>query len=60
MVEAAHIHSFAEAGDDGPRNSSARTPDMHWAMDRQLIAPGPDRRRYPKREALAWRLGQLQ
>lgn len=42
MVEAAHIHPFAEAGDDDPRNGLALTPDMHWAMDRFLIAPGPD------------------
>ena len=42
MVEAAHIHPFSEAGDDDPRNGLALTPDMHWAMDRHLIAPGPD------------------
>ncbi len=42
MVEAAHIHPFAEAGDDDPRNGLALSPDMHWAMDRNLIAPGPD------------------
>jgi putative restriction endonuclease len=91
MVEAAHIHPFAEAGDDDPRNGIALTPDMHWAMDRHLIAPGPDLRwhvsarldrripdferlcslegrelllpteprLYPKREALAWRVGRL-
>jgi len=44
MVEAAHIHPFSEAGDDDPRNGIALTPDMHWAMDRNLIAPGPDLR----------------
>ena len=33
---------------------------MHWAMDRHLIAPGPEPRLYPKREALAWRVGRLQ
>jgi putative restriction endonuclease len=43
MVEAAHIHPFSEAGDDDPRNGLALTPNMHWAMDRNLIAPGPDR-----------------
>ena len=43
MVEAAHIHPFAAAGDDDPRNGLALTPDMHWAMDHNLIAPGPDR-----------------
>jgi putative restriction endonuclease len=42
MVEAAHIHPFSAAGDDDPRNGLALTPDMHWAMDRHLIAPGPD------------------
>jgi putative restriction endonuclease len=46
MVEAAHIHPFCEAGDDDPRNGIALTPDMHWAMDRNLIAPGPDYRWY--------------
>jgi putative restriction endonuclease len=91
MVQAAHIHPFSEAGDDDPRNGLALTPDMHWAMDANLIAPGPDyrwhvstvvddripdfsglvqlrgkelflpreRRCYPKREVLEWRLGHL-
>lgn len=44
MVEAAHLHPFSEAGDDDPRNGIALTPDFHWAMDRHLIAPGPDLR----------------
>lgn len=44
MVEAAHIHPFSEAGDDDPRNGLALTPNMHWAMDKDLIAPGPDHR----------------
>lgn len=42
MVEAAHIHPFSEAGDDDPRNGLALTPDMHWALDRHLIAPDTD------------------
>jgi putative restriction endonuclease len=42
MVEAAHIHPFHEAGDDDPCNGLALTPNMHWAMDRNLISPGPD------------------
>lgn len=42
MVEAAHIHPFVEAGDDDPRNGLALCPNMHWAMDKNLIAPGPD------------------
>lgn len=44
MVEAAHIHPFSEAGDDDPRNGLALTPDMHWALDRSLIAPDTDYR----------------
>lgn len=42
LVEAAHIHPFSESGDDDPRNGLALTPNMHWAMDKNLIAPGPD------------------
>jgi putative restriction endonuclease len=42
MVEAAHIHPFHEAGDDDPRNGLALNPNMHWALDKNLIAPGPD------------------
>lgn len=42
MVEAAHIHPFCESGDDDPRNGLALCPNMHWAMDRNLIAPGTD------------------
>lgn len=42
LVEAAHIHPFSEAADDDPRNGLALSRDMHWAMDRNLIAPGPD------------------
>jgi putative restriction endonuclease len=44
MVEAAHIGLFAVSGDDDPRNGLGLTPDMHWATDRNLIAPGPDLR----------------
>ena len=39
LVEAAHIHPFSVAGDDDPRSGLALTPDMHWAFDRNLIAP---------------------
>jgi len=68
-VCSAHLHPFAEAGDDDPRNGIALTPDMHCAMDRHLIAPGPDLRwhvsarldrRIPDLRALAWRVGQLE
>ncbi len=91
MVEAAHIHPFSEAADDDPRNGLALTPDMHWALDKNLIAPDPDyvwhvsgalddrvpdykrltdlkgrklilpaeKRLWPKRESLAWRMEHL-
>jgi putative restriction endonuclease len=42
LVEAAHILPFSESGDDDPRNGLPLTPNMHWAMDKHLIAPGPD------------------
>jgi len=44
MVEAAHLHPFSISADDDPRNGLALSPDMHWAMDQNLIAPGPDHR----------------
>jgi len=44
LVEAAHIHPFYVAGDDDPRNGLALTPNMHWAMDKNIISPGPDKK----------------
>jgi len=44
LVEAAHIHPFSVAGDDDPRNGLALTPDMHWALDKNIICPGPDKK----------------
>jgi putative restriction endonuclease len=44
MVQAAHIVPFSESGNDDPCNGLALTPDMHWAMDKCVIAPGPDLR----------------
>lgn len=41
MVEAAHLIPFSETQDDDPRNGIALTPNMHWALDRNLIAPTP-------------------
>ena len=35
---------FAESQDDRPTNGLALTPNLHWAMDSHLIAPGPDHR----------------
>lgn len=50
LVEAAHIRPFADTQDDDPRNGLALTPDMHWAMDQNLIAPGADYRWHVSRE----------
>jgi len=44
MVEAAHLIPFAVSRDDDPRNGIALTPSYHWALDKNLIAPGPDLR----------------
>ncbi len=44
LVEAAHIHPFSETRDDDPRNGLALTPNMHWAMDKNIISPGPDKK----------------
>ncbi|MFO7646860.1 HNH endonuclease [Halomonas campaniensis] len=44
LVEAAHLVPFAESQDDRPMNGIALTPNLHWAMDSRLIAPGPDHR----------------
>lgn len=91
MVEAAHLIPFSQSRDDDPRNGIALTPSFHWALDRRLIAPGPDyrwhvsevlderfpdngplvrlegkavilpsdKRFWPKREALEWRVNRL-
>jgi len=42
MVEAAHLIPFAETYDDDPRNGIALAPTFHWALDANIIAPGPD------------------
>jgi putative restriction endonuclease len=44
MAEAAHLIPFAVSADDDPRNGIALAPSYHWALDRNLIAPGPDLR----------------
>lgn len=43
LVEAAHLMPFATSRDDRPGNGLALTPDLHWALDNHLIAPGTDR-----------------
>lgn len=44
LVEAAHLIPFSESKDDRPTNGLSLTPNLHWAMDNHLIAPGPDHR----------------
>lgn len=56
MVQAAHILPHAVSADDDPRNGLALTPDMHWAMDNNLIAPGPDFRWHVSRKKLDERI----
>lgn len=52
LVEAAHLIPFGESRNDKPTNGMALCPNHHWAMDRHLIAPCPDR----KRRAGIWRV----
>lgn len=42
LVEAAHLVPYADSHDDDPRNGIALSPSFHWAMDKYIIAPGPD------------------
>lgn len=42
MVEAAHLIPFSETQDDDPRNGMAMAPNLHWALDKNILAPGPD------------------
>lgn len=42
FVDAAHLIPFATSGNDHPTNGLALCKNHHWAMDRHLIAPGPD------------------
>jgi hypothetical protein len=52
LVEAAHLIPFNVSRNDRPDNGVALCPNHHWAMDRFLIAPCPDRRN----EAGIWRV----
>lgn len=45
LVEAAHLIPFNLSRNDKPTNGMALCPNHHWAMDRHLIAPVPDRRK---------------
>jgi putative restriction endonuclease len=52
LVEAAHLIPFGISRNDKPTNGVALCPNHHWAMDRYLIAPCPDR----KGRAGVWRV----
>jgi putative restriction endonuclease len=49
LVQAAHLIPFSDSRDDDPCNGIALTPDIHWAMDRNFISPGPDLRWHDSR-----------
>ncbi len=44
LLEAAHIMPVSSYRDNSINNGMALTPTLHLAMDRHLIAPGPDNR----------------
>ena len=44
LLEAAHIMPVSESRNNRINNGIALTPTLHLAMDRNLIAPGPDYR----------------
>lgn len=55
FIDAAHLIPFAESRNDHPTNGLALCKNHHWAMDRFLIAPGPDRRWRASRRLIAHR-----
>jgi len=42
FIDAAHLIPFSESYNDHPTNGLALCKNHHWAMDRDIIAPGPD------------------
>jgi putative restriction endonuclease len=42
FIDAAHLVPFSDSHNDHPTNGLALCKNHHWAMDRNLIAPGPD------------------
>ena len=42
FIDAAHLIPFAESRNDHPTNGLTLCKNHHWAMDRDIIAPGPD------------------
>lgn len=50
FIDAAHLLPWSESRNDHPTNGVALCKNHHWAMDRRIIAPGPDHR---------WHVSQL-
>lgn len=42
FIDAAHLIPFSESRNDHPTNGLALCKNHHWAMDRNIIAPGTD------------------
>ena len=42
FIDAAHLIPFSESRTDHPTNGLALCKNHHWAMDRDIISPGPD------------------
>ena len=42
FIDAAHLIPFSESRNDHPTNGLALCKNHHWAMDRDIISPGPD------------------
>ncbi len=42
FIDAAHLIPFSESQNDHPTNGLALCKNHHWAMDRDILAPGPD------------------
>ena len=42
FIDAAHLIPFSESRNDHPTNGLALCKNHHWAMDRDILAPGPD------------------
>ncbi len=42
FIDAAHLIPFVQSHNDHPTNGLALCKNHHWAMDRHILAPGPD------------------
>jgi len=44
IVDAAHLIPWSQSHNDHPSNGITLCKNHHWAMDRNILAPGPDRK----------------